>query len=166
MKSAASAGVEGAAPEAASGLSLGGAIVAALGALANTVLFPGHTASNDCMDPGGSCGGPVLYHYTTPAGQAGILASQHILPSTKAQNPNDARYGDGQYFTDIVPGSRNNAQISRALVGNPFNGARFTNYLAVDMRGLVVIPGREHVFVVPNDQPLNVTGRIVGAGRN
>lgn len=57
----------------------------------------------------GACDGPpedypgrrTLFHYTSEAGLQGILDSCEINPSLKATNPNDARYGDGQYFSDI-----------------------------------------------------------------
>uniref|UniRef100_UPI0023ED2E09 RHS repeat-associated core domain-containing protein n=1 Tax=Zooshikella ganghwensis TaxID=202772 RepID=UPI0023ED2E09 len=43
----------------------------------------------------------TLYHYTSDEGLNGIVSSQKMYPSLKANNPKDARYGDGQYFTDI-----------------------------------------------------------------
>ena len=89
-----------------------------------------------------------------------------LRPSLRRTNPNDARYGDGQYFTDIAPGTRTGAQLSRALVGMPFQGNRFTHYVAVDVRGLDVQCGRDGVFVIPGDEALNLADRIVGWGAN
>ncbi len=37
-----------------------------------------------------------MHHYTSEVGYRGILVSMSILPSVKADNPKDARYGDGQ----------------------------------------------------------------------
>ncbi|WP_407654241.1 HYD1 signature containing ADP-ribosyltransferase family protein [Chitinophaga sancti] len=64
-----------------------------------------------------------------------------MRPSLKAVNPKDARYGDGRYFTDIVPGTKNPAQLSAAFLRIPWLGSRFTNYVAVDVTGLNVIKG-------------------------
>lgn len=105
-----------------------------------------------------------LYHYTDEAGLAGIRESGQLWASTRAANPKDARYGDGQYLTDIVPGTRTLAQLSRAFLGHPFSGRRFTHYVEIDVTGLKVVRGRDHVYVVPNDGPLDITDRIVSWG--
>jgi len=42
---------------------------------------------------------------------------------------------------------------------------RPTSYVAIDVQGLQVVWGREHVYV-PNVEPLNITGRLYGAGAN
>lgn len=107
-----------------------------------------------------------LYHYTDEAGLAGIRDSHQLWASTRAANPKDARYGDGQYLTDIVPGTRTLAQLSRAFLGHPFSGRRFTHYVEIDVTGLKVVRGRDHVYVVPNDGPLDITDRIVSWGAN
>ncbi len=43
----------------------------------------------------------TLYHYTNEKGMNGIVESKKLNPSLKANNPKDARYGDGQYLFDI-----------------------------------------------------------------
>lgn len=45
----------------------------------------------------------TLYHYTNQKGLTGITESNQLNPSLKANNPNDARYGNGQYLSDIEP---------------------------------------------------------------
>ncbi|QDU79639.1 hypothetical protein Pla110_13500 [Polystyrenella longa] len=107
-----------------------------------------------------------LFHYTDEAGEPGIRASNELFPSLKALNPKDARYGDGQYLTDIVPGTKTPAQLSRAFIGQPFQGRRFSNFVEIDVSGLRVIRGRDGVFVVPNTESLNVTGRVLRSGVN
>ena len=109
---------------------------------------------------------PVLFHYTDRAGLQGILSSGQLRPSTAATSARDVRYGDGQYLTDIEPGTMSGAQVSRVLIGHPFQGRRFTHYVAIDATGLNVIPGRPGVFVIPNNQPLDITGRVVRSGAN
>lgn len=106
----------------------------------------------------------TLYHYTNSAGMDGIVDSMSLRPSLFSLNPKDVRYGNGQYLSDIAPGTMSPAQLSRAFVNNPFQGARYTNYVAIDVTGLNVVQGRPGVFVVPNETPLDLTGRIVGSG--
>jgi RHS repeat-associated protein len=116
-----------------------------------------------------NCGDDVpdtLYHYTNEAGHDGILASGEMRPSLKANNPKDARYGDGQYLTDIKPGTKTPGQLSAAFLRVPWAGRKFTHYIEIDVRGLNVLQGRSGVFVVPNSGPLDLTGRIVRSGRN
>ena len=106
----------------------------------------------------------ILYHYTTAEGLAGILNTGVLLPSLKSVNPQDAWYGDGQYLTDILPNTKTKAQLSRIFIGNPFQGNKYTHYVAIDVTGLNVVKGREHVYVIPNTSPLNIRNRIVGFG--
>ncbi|MET9852167.1 HYD1 signature containing ADP-ribosyltransferase family protein [Streptomyces sp. NPDC006450] len=113
---------------------------------------------NDCAT--------TYYHYTNEAGHDGILASKSMLPSLKVNNPKDARYGDGQYVTDIKPGTRTLGQLSHAFVRVPWAGQKFTHYIEIDTRGYDVVNGRPNVFVILNDKPLDLTGRIVSSGRN
>jgi hypothetical protein len=108
----------------------------------------------------------TLYHYTNEKGQQGILESQELQPSLKENNPKDAYYGDGQYLSDIVPGTMRNAQLSRIFLVHPFAGQKFSHYVEIDVTGLEVVQGRENVFVIPNGGPLDLTGRIVGLGKN
>ncbi|MFF7332740.1 HYD1 signature containing ADP-ribosyltransferase family protein [Streptomyces sp. NPDC008150] len=112
-------------------------------------------------------GHPVhLFHYTTEEGQAGILRSQLLLPSLRSTNPKDARYGDGQYLTDITPGSLAGSHLSHALVRMPFAAARFTHFVQIDTSGLTVNLGRAHVYVVLGTEPLDLNGRIKDWGMN
>lgn len=106
----------------------------------------------------------TLFHYTTEEGMNGILESGELNASTKALNPADARYGNGQYLSDIAPGTMTPAQLSRQFLGMPFQGSRFTNWVETDVSGLNVVQRRAGVFVVPNEGPLNLAGRIVGSG--
>ncbi|MFD5750788.1 HYD1 signature containing ADP-ribosyltransferase family protein [Streptomyces sp. NPDC127033] len=107
-----------------------------------------------------------LYHYTNEAGHDGITASGELRASLKADNPKDARYGDGQYLTDIKPGTKTLGQLSAAFLRVPWAGRKFTHYVEIDVRGLNVVEGRPGVFVIPNNGPLDLTGRILSSGRN
>lgn len=111
---------------------------------------------------------------------AGILASQTILPSTGTVN---ARYGDGQYLTDIFPETvtdRKAADISDAekaagiisiyqlaqrLYQTPWKVPSVLYYVVVDVDGLTVSADAPHVFHVPNTTPLDVSKRIVRSGK-
>ncbi|MFF1478254.1 HYD1 signature containing ADP-ribosyltransferase family protein, partial [Streptomyces sp. NPDC058301] len=108
----------------------------------------------------------TLYHYTNEKAQQAIRQSGELRPSLKSMNPRDARFGDGQYLSDIVPGTLRNGQLAYRFVHMGFLGARFSHYLEIDVTGLEVIQGRPNVFVVPNSGPLDVTNRIVSWGKN
>lgn len=86
---------------------------------------PASVASVVAAETGGE-DAQTLFHYTDEAGHKGILESEELNPSLKSVNPNDARYGNGQYLSDIEPGTKTSAQLSRAFLNNPFQGARFT----------------------------------------
>lgn len=106
----------------------------------------------------------TFFHYTDEAGLTGILDSGVMRPSLRANNPMDVRYGEGQYFSHIVPGSKTPAQLSTTFLGHPFQGQRFSHYLELDLSDLDVIKGREGVYVVLGAEPLAITGRVVNSG--
>ncbi len=108
----------------------------------------------------------ILYHYTSETGYTGILESKSIRPSLKANNPKDARFGDGQYMSDIIPGSKRPGQLSLVFFGIPWAGHRFTHYLNINVNGLSVIYGRKHVHLIPNTNPLDITVRLAGHGKH
>jgi hypothetical protein len=105
-----------------------------------------------------------LYHYTNLHGLRGILTDNALNASTIKNHPADARHGDGKGFIDIPPGVMTHAQLSRRLVRHPFSGARFTHYLFVDLKGLDVREVRNHVYLLPGIEPLDLTERIVDHG--
>ncbi|MEU2103496.1 putative T7SS-secreted protein [Nocardia sp. NPDC019255] len=107
-----------------------------------------------------------LYHYTNQTGHDAILESQELRPSIREHNPKDARYGDGQYLTDIEPGTRTPGQLSAAFLRVPWVGHKFSHFLEIDVTGLTVVQGRPGVFVIPNTEPLDLSGRIIRSGRN
>jgi hypothetical protein len=107
-----------------------------------------------------------MWHYTTAANMAAILKSLKLNPSLRQYNPKDARYGDGQYVSDIPPRTLSASQLSYRFVRVPYASRRFTHYIEVDVTGLEVICGREHVFVIPGREALDLEGRIVSWGLN
>jgi RHS repeat-associated protein len=108
--------------------------------------------------------GTVLYHYTNEDGMNSIISSNSLNPSLKEVNPRDARYGNGQYLSNLAPGTKTPAQLGREFIGIP-NKHRFTHYVAIDVSGLDVVEGRKGVLVIPGEKPLNLTDRIVGSGK-
>jgi hypothetical protein len=108
----------------------------------------------------------TLWHYTDAHGLHGIRQSLVLLPSLREANPKDARYGDGQYLSDVPPGSMSLAQLSRRLVGVPWQVRRFTHYVEVDVTGLARIECRSCVILIPGREPLQLDGRIVSWGAN
>ncbi len=97
---------------------------------------------------------------------SGILESGEVNASTKALNPADARYGNGQYLTDIIPGTRSPGSLSSTFLSVPGQGARFSNYVEIDITGLNVIEGRSGVFLAPGEGPLDISGRIMSFGQS
>ena len=107
----------------------------------------------------------TLYHYTTEEGMQGILRSQKMNPSIKTPTTKDARMGSGQYFTDIIPNSKTDGQISRILFGVQWNTKKVTNYIEVDTSNLNVLKGRDNIFYIPGDTKLDLTNRIINFGK-
>jgi hypothetical protein len=73
------------------------------------------------------------------------------------------RYGNG-HLSDIIPGTKTPAQLSREFIGQPFQGKKYTHFVEIDVTGLPVIEGRPGVFVNPGEVPLDLTGRIINSG--
>ena len=96
--------------------------------------------------------------HTTPAATAADLLG--------SVNPNDVRYGNGQFVSDVVPGTRRWAQLSMCFLGQPFHERRFTHFVENNVDGLSVVEGRDGVFVIPGEIPLDLMGRIVSWGPN
>ncbi|MBI2803882.1 MAG: hypothetical protein HYX68_02745 [Planctomycetes bacterium] len=106
----------------------------------------------------------TLYHYTSAQGCEQIVSSQMLKPSLAASNPRDVRYGDGQYLSDIAPETRTPGQLAYALLHDPRGWRRFTHFVEIDVTGLNATEGRPGVFVIPNTEGLDLTGRIVRFG--
>jgi hypothetical protein len=123
------------------------------------------TAANQAGNQGEANEIKTLYHYTNEEGLKGILSSKKLNPSLKANNPKDARYGDGQYLSDIKPGTKRPGQLSAAFIRIPWQGRKFDHYIEIDVTGLKVVKGRENVFVIPNVVPLDISNRIVSYGK-
>ena len=106
----------------------------------------------------------TLYHYTNEKGMNGIVDSNQLNPSLKANNPKDARYGNGQYLSDITPDSVTPGQLGKKFINVP-NQYKYTNYVEIDVSELDVVKGRDGVFVIPNEVPLDLTNRIISFGK-
>ena len=106
----------------------------------------------------------TLYHYTNEKGLNGILESNELRPSLKANNPKDARYGNGQYLSDIIPETTKPTSLASKFIRVP-NKYKYTDFIEIDVTGLEVITGRNGVYVIPNEGALDITGRIVRSGR-
>jgi len=108
----------------------------------------------------------ILYHYTSKEGYAAIIESGILMPSLKANNPKDARYGDGQYLSDILPGTKRPGQLSYIFLNIPFQGRKFTHYVGVNVEGMAFVKGRDNVFVILNQEPLDISTLLAGHGEN
>ena len=111
----------------------------------------------------------ILYHYTDAKGYLGILKSGVINPSLQAIRPQDARLGDGVYFTDIAPNSMPPKELSQILYNNPGQQNRAEYYFAIDVSKLLIKDGteikREHIFAYLTDKPLPIRDKTVGFGK-
>lgn len=103
----------------------------------------------------------TLTHYTTKEGYNSIMTEQQLLPSTGKIH---ARFGDGQYFTDINPIDFTAGQVSRRLYGVPWKTNSLTHYIQIDVTGLNVIKNAPFNYYIPNNQPLIINNRIVSSG--
>jgi hypothetical protein len=134
----------------------------------------------------------TLIHYTDQKGLQGILASQKLF---LAQGEIHARYGDGQYFTDLLPENiggktvanltpeqKKNGIISAGQAAQKlFNDSRLirkmTHYVEINIEKLDVRQGlkekatditdiRENVQFILNNDMLDLKGRIVRSGKS
>ena len=90
-----------------------------------------------------------------------ILETEKLNPSIGIKN---ARYGEGQYFTNLEPNDYTAGQVSRRLYGVPWNASKLQYYIKIDMKGLNPIQNNPHNFLVPGNNPLPLQGRILDSG--
>jgi RHS repeat-associated protein len=125
----------------------------------------GKSVSSSKTEPEEPCP-KSLYHYTSKEGYDGIMGSGAIKPST---DPKYARYGSGQYFTNISPEmigvSLTINQAMRSLFGIPWGREnRMTHYLEVEVTGLQITNPRSGTYLHPSEVPLLITDRLVRGG--
>jgi hypothetical protein len=104
-----------------------------------------------------------LYHYTSEAGYSAIIESNVLNASIGTKN---ARYGTGQYFTDIAPSTMTMGQTSYRLYGVPWNSSRLSHFVKIETSGLNVVKNKPFNFLNPTTTPLNLNGRILGGGKS
>jgi hypothetical protein len=121
----------------------------------------------------------TLIHFTDEAGHTGITGSQQLFNSTGSRH---ARFGDGQYFTDLTPemigastkagltaeqvaaGQISMGQASSTLFGVPWNSGKMSHFVEIDVTGLNLLNPRPGTFLLPNNAPLDLSGRIIRSG--
>ena len=119
------------------------------------------TSPKDINSSSGSSSPETLIHYTNKEGYQKILETGELNPSIGIKN---ARYGEGQYFTNLEPKDYTAGQVSRRLYGVPWNTSKLQYYIKIDMTGLNPIQNNPHNFLVPGNNPLPLHGRIVDSG--
>lgn len=55
-------------------------------------------------------------------------------------------------------------QLGKKFINVP-NKYKYTDYVEIDVTDLNVVQGRDGVFVIPNETPLDLTNRIVSIGK-
>jgi hypothetical protein len=121
----------------------------------------------------------TVYHYTDEAGYNGILASKVLRPSQGFEN---ARYGNGQYFSSISPsivagrrvsdlneiqkeaGDISVSQLSTSDFRSGGNWQRLTHYVEIDVRGLKHVKTRPDNYLYRSNMDLNISVRIKSHG--
>ena len=102
-----------------------------------------------------------LIHYTNKEGYNQIMQSETLNPSIGLKN---ARYGEGQYLTNLEAKDYTAGQISRRLYGVPWNTAKVEYFIKIDVSGLNVIQNNSYNFLISGKNPLNLQGRIIESG--
>ena len=91
-----------------------------------------------------------------------------------------ARYGEGQYFTDITSamiggrtlkdasgtGKMSLGQLASNIYGDSRKLNGITHFVEIDVTGLNVTEPRKNTFRVANTGELNVSDRIVSSGKS
>lgn len=115
-----------------------------------------------------------LFHYTTEAGRRGIIESGQIWASQGIKN---ARYGSGQYFTDIAPeaiggltkatvpaGKISLGQLSSKLFRVPWNTNKLASFVEVEVSGLGATQVAPHIWLIEGENALSVFERVIRSG--
>jgi hypothetical protein len=89
------------------------------------------------------------------------MQSETLNPSIGLKN---ARYGEGQYLTNLEAKDYTAGQISRRLYGVPWNTAKVEYFIKIDVSGLNVIQNNSYNFLISGKNPLNLQGRIIESG--
>ncbi|EOY5379852.1 HYD1 signature containing ADP-ribosyltransferase family protein [Cronobacter dublinensis] len=105
----------------------------------------------------------------------GITEGSVIRPSSGDIH---ARFGDGQYFTNIAPemiggrtlkdigetGKMSLGQLAVEIYGDARKLKGISHFVEIDVTGLDVIEPRKKTFLILNTQDLDVSKRIVKSG--
>lgn len=102
-----------------------------------------------------------LIHYTSKENYIKIMESKELKPSVGIKH---ARYGNGQYFTDLDPSQYTAGQISRRLYGVPWNTSKLEYFIKIDVRGLNIIQNSPHNFLLPGNNILNLQNKVIESG--
>ena len=121
-----------------------------------------------------------LYHYTNSKENLdSIIKTQSLRASFGEKN---ARYGPGQYFTDVSPsmiaaetvagltktdialGNMSKGQAAIKLFGDARKKASLNYYIRINVTGLPIQNPRPNVYYLPNNKSLDLRGRVKGYG--
>ena len=93
-----------------------------------------------------------------------------------------AEFGPGQYLTDITPeralpgpsaglsadqveqGFMSRWQLSHRLTTTPWNASNLTHFVEIDVSDLNVLSPRPGTFLIPGEDSLDLSGRIIRGG--
>ncbi len=123
-----------------------------------------------------------LYHYTDSEEKILSIIKTKMLRASFGEK--NARFGSGQYFTDIAPWQilantlaempsdidpidgyhMSKGQAARELFGDSRKWRSLNYYIEVDLSGMPIQNPRPNVYYLPNTEPLNLEGRIQSYG--
>ncbi|MBD5369555.1 MAG: hypothetical protein HDR80_00185 [Bacteroides sp.] len=75
-----------------------------------------------------------------------------------------ARYGVGQYLTDLAPEQFTREHVSNQLFRRTYYYKKLRYFIEIDVTGLNVQMHRENVFLIPGLAPLDISNRVVRSG--
>lgn len=102
-----------------------------------------------------------LIHYTSKDNYIEIMKTKELKASIGKTH---ARYGNGQYFTDIESQSFTIGQVSRRLYGVPWVRNKLQYFIKIDVTGLNIVQNIPHNFLLPGNNSLNLQNRIIDSG--
>ena len=93
-----------------------------------------------------------------------LFGLQHRRTDPRYPGLKNARYGEGQYLTNIEPNNYTAGQISRKLYGVPWNTPKVEYFIKIDVSGLNIIQNNTYNYLIPGKNPLPLHGRIIDGG--
>jgi HYD1 signature containing ADP-ribosyltransferase len=125
-----------------------------------------------------------LYHYTTEEGRFGIIESGVLRPSLVQADGQDAKYGSGQYFTNIAPqriaakslsdmtdeqkkaGQISLRQLLRLIMAGSLAEEKLAFFIQFDVSNLIIESTEDPcIYIHRSETNLDIRELIIRSGR-